>query len=169
MTKVTLDTGVLPAEDLVHASQRFNCEFVVVTVTTRELAGTPYEVHLVPYSAIPETAVWSESRWDHATSVALRTRIPACCCQIKKRDATLSEKQRKNRLRTLIVDSPSIENERSFCAIRPPSLRLPSPDRELPYQSHLPQDDVELVAVTDSMRHQPACIQSFKHETISST
>ena len=67
MTKVTLDTGVLPAEDLVHASQRFNCEFVVVTVTTRELKGTPREVPLVPYSAIPETAVWSESRWDHAT------------------------------------------------------------------------------------------------------
>jgi hypothetical protein len=63
--KVTLDTCVLPAEDLVLASRQFDCEFAVVTVTTREL-DTPYQVHLMPYSTVPETAVWGESRWDEA-------------------------------------------------------------------------------------------------------
>ena len=66
MIRVTLDTGVLPADDLVDASRRFDCEFRIVTVTIREVAGTRYEVFLAPYSTVAETAVWGESRWDEA-------------------------------------------------------------------------------------------------------
>jgi len=63
MMKVTLDTGVLPADDLIEAAEPFGCEFVVVSVTAREVADTPYEVRLNDCGEILETAVWGESYW----------------------------------------------------------------------------------------------------------
>jgi hypothetical protein len=66
MTKVTLDTNVLPADDLIHAAQPFDCEFAVVTVTAREVEGTRYEIHLTLCTTINETAVWGQSSWGKA-------------------------------------------------------------------------------------------------------
>jgi hypothetical protein len=66
MTKVTLDTNVLPADDLIQAARPFECEFAVVTVTAREVEGTPYEIHLAPCTTINETSVWGESKWGEA-------------------------------------------------------------------------------------------------------
>ncbi len=39
---MTLDTNVLPAEDLLEAARNLDCEFAVVSVTGREVEGTPF-------------------------------------------------------------------------------------------------------------------------------
>lgn len=63
--KITLDTNVLPADDLIsHAGA--SCEFSVVNVTAREVEGTSYQVHLKALGVIAETAVLDESRLDEA-------------------------------------------------------------------------------------------------------
>ena len=66
MTKVTLDTGVLPADDLIRAAEPFDCEFAIVTVTRREVEDTPFEVHLRDFVTVRETAVYGEARWGEA-------------------------------------------------------------------------------------------------------
>ena len=66
MIKVTLDTNVLPADDLVEAARELDCDFAVVTVTEREVEGTPFEVHLRPFAVIPESAVYGEARYGAA-------------------------------------------------------------------------------------------------------
>lgn len=66
MMKVTLDTGVLPADDLIRAAEPFGCDFAAVTVTQREVEGTSFEVPLQYCGAVFETAVYGEARWDQA-------------------------------------------------------------------------------------------------------
>lgn len=66
MTRVTLDTGVLPAEDLLQAARHLDCDFAVVSVTERELEGTRFEVHLEPLGKVPETGVYGESHYGRA-------------------------------------------------------------------------------------------------------
>lgn len=61
MLKVTLDTNVFPADDLLELKKTSPVDYKVVTVTGRELEGTKIEVNLKP---IFETGVGDESRWD---------------------------------------------------------------------------------------------------------
>jgi hypothetical protein len=64
MTKVTLDTNVVDNTDLVAVAPRAGCELVVVSVTEREMEGSPYVIHLVPFGQVPEVAVYGEgSLW----------------------------------------------------------------------------------------------------------
>lgn len=55
---VTLDTNVLPADDLIAACEGRSVDFKIVTVTEREIEGTDFQVNLKP---IFETAIWDES------------------------------------------------------------------------------------------------------------
>jgi len=66
MKRVTLDTNMLPADDLLEAAQGRGFQFARVTVTDREVEGTQFQVHLVGLGTVAETAVWDESRWDEA-------------------------------------------------------------------------------------------------------
>lgn len=66
MIKITFDTSVLPADDLILAAQRFDCDFAVVTVTAREVEGTRFEVHLEPCAVVHETGVYGEARYGQA-------------------------------------------------------------------------------------------------------
>ncbi len=66
MIKITLDTNVLPAEDLLAAASEFDCDFAVVSVTEREVDGTPFEVHLQPFGRVHENGVYSEARYGQA-------------------------------------------------------------------------------------------------------
>lgn len=60
--RVTLDTNILPAEALItQAGAGF--EFAVVSVTTRELASSPFAIHLTPLGQIPEVGVFGDSTW----------------------------------------------------------------------------------------------------------
>lgn len=64
LLKVTLDTNVLPADDLMAIAAARGIEVAVVTVTEREVRGTGFQVALKPMAIIPETGVWDESEWD---------------------------------------------------------------------------------------------------------
>lgn len=64
LLKVTLDTNVLPADDLMAIAAARGIDVAVVTVTEREVRGTGFQVALKPMTVIPETGVWDESEWD---------------------------------------------------------------------------------------------------------
>lgn len=64
--KVTLDTNVLPAEDLLAACGDREWDFAVVSVTERELDGTDLLVQLKPLRNIMETGVYGESKYGMA-------------------------------------------------------------------------------------------------------
>ena len=61
--KVTLDTNILPADDLIASVLPGLFEFAIVSVTDREMGGSATQVNI---SNIPETMVWDESRFDEA-------------------------------------------------------------------------------------------------------
>lgn len=64
--KVTVDTNVLPIEDLRALLEPKGFEFLSVTVTDRELEHTSLQNSTQGLGHAPETAVWDESRWDEA-------------------------------------------------------------------------------------------------------
>ena len=66
MTRVTLDTNILPATQLIETARGRDFTFARVTVTDREVEGTPYEVNLEGVGTLLETGVWDESRWGKA-------------------------------------------------------------------------------------------------------
>lgn len=66
MKRVTLDTNVLPPDDILKAAEGLGFEFALVSVSNREVAGTDIEVELKKINTITETAVWGESKWGQA-------------------------------------------------------------------------------------------------------
>jgi len=61
--KVTLDTNVLPADDLIASVLPGLFEFSIVSVTDREMGGLATQANI---SNIPETLVLGESCFDQA-------------------------------------------------------------------------------------------------------
>ncbi len=61
--KVTLDTNILPADDLIASVLPGLFEFAIVSVTDREMGGSATQVNI---SNIPETMVWDESPFDES-------------------------------------------------------------------------------------------------------
>jgi len=61
--KVTLDTNILPADDLIASVLPGLFEFSIVSVTDREMGGSATQVNI---SNIPETLVLGESCLDQA-------------------------------------------------------------------------------------------------------
>lgn len=61
--RVTLDTNLVEADEIVNAGRRRGFEFAVVTVTQREVDNSPYVAYLKNLDTITETAVWGESQW----------------------------------------------------------------------------------------------------------
>jgi len=59
--KVTLDTNILPADDLIASVPSGRFEFSIVSVTDRETKGTKYAATRANISNIPETMVLGES------------------------------------------------------------------------------------------------------------
>ena len=59
--KVTLDTNILPADDLIASVPSGRFEFAIVSVTDRETKGTKYAATRANISNIPETMVLGES------------------------------------------------------------------------------------------------------------
>lgn len=66
MIRVTLDTGILPADDLFEAAAGRPIFFAAVSVTGRETRGTSFDVQLTPLGNVPETGVFGESEWGSA-------------------------------------------------------------------------------------------------------
>ena len=66
MIKVTIDTDVLPADDLYQAAGDLDCDFAVVSVTEREMEGTRFTIHLNNIGSVPETGVYGEARFGQA-------------------------------------------------------------------------------------------------------
>lgn len=68
MAKVTLDTNVFPATELLAFGQNLGDTFAIVSVTQRELDGHPLHASVCRLGApIAELAVWDESPWNDAT------------------------------------------------------------------------------------------------------
>lgn len=65
MRTVTIDTNVMPADDLIGAVPPDEFAFSVVTVTEREL-GDWFERGESGVGRVLETAVWDHSTWDNA-------------------------------------------------------------------------------------------------------
>lgn len=63
MITITLDTDVLPADDLIEAAHGLDCEFAVVSVTRREVDGTSFVVYVEPLGGIHETAVFGQAKF----------------------------------------------------------------------------------------------------------
>lgn len=66
MLRVTLDTDVLPADDVLTAAAGRDIAFAAVSVTVRETRGTSFEIKLSDLTTVPETGVFDESEWDGA-------------------------------------------------------------------------------------------------------
>jgi len=64
--KVTFDTNILPADDLLAACSNHSFDFAVVSVTERELDGTDLLVELKPLGKVIETGVYGESKYRKA-------------------------------------------------------------------------------------------------------
>lgn len=65
MRSVTLDTNLLPADDILAAVTPGEFSFAVVTVTEREL-GEWFGRNKPPVGRLVETMVWDQSSWDNA-------------------------------------------------------------------------------------------------------
>lgn len=72
--KITLDTNVLPANELLACAERLGLDVAVVSVTEREVEGTPFEVELRPLVTVNETGVYGEARYGRAVT-HLRRRL----------------------------------------------------------------------------------------------
>lgn len=64
--KVTFDTNILPADDLLAACSNHPFDFSVVSVTECELNGTDLLVELKPLDKVMETGVYGESKYGKA-------------------------------------------------------------------------------------------------------
>lgn len=65
-TTVTLDTNVSPPETVTALVPAPGFDFVVVSVTDRETAGTSFQVRFNHVGRVAETAVYGESTWGNA-------------------------------------------------------------------------------------------------------
>ena len=61
--KITLDTNILPADDLVDACRVRGWDIAVTSVSRREIEGTSYIVQLMSLGEIMEVAVHGEIRY----------------------------------------------------------------------------------------------------------
>ncbi len=66
LTKVTLDTNVSPPETVISSVPAGQFDFVVVSVTDRETAGTSFQVRFSGVGRVLETAVLDESTYGGA-------------------------------------------------------------------------------------------------------
>jgi len=66
VVSVTLDTNILPVEDLLAAVQPGKFEFSVVSVTDHEVGAAVGLTAPSVVGRVVETAVWDESLWDSA-------------------------------------------------------------------------------------------------------
>ncbi len=66
MKKITLDTNVLPARELLARAECLGLDVAVVSVTEREVEGTPFEVDLRRLGTVNETGVYGEARYGRA-------------------------------------------------------------------------------------------------------
>ncbi len=66
MLRVSLDTDVLPADDLIAAAAGFDVSFAVCSVTQRETEGSSLLAGARSIEAVLEVAVLGESRWGEA-------------------------------------------------------------------------------------------------------
>ena len=63
MPTVTLDTNVLPVDDLRAALEPRGFSFAVVSVSARETRGAWIAASVTPLTSIPENAVWDETEY----------------------------------------------------------------------------------------------------------
>ena len=64
--RVTIDTSVLPAEEVLAVCRGCGFDYAVVSVTEREVEGSSFETQLRAVERLTETAVCGESRWGGA-------------------------------------------------------------------------------------------------------
>ncbi len=72
LVRVTLDTNILPVEDLLAAVPPGNFEFSVASVTDREAGAAAGLTAPSVVGRVVETAVWNESFWDSSCVGRLR-------------------------------------------------------------------------------------------------
>jgi len=66
LMRITFDTNVVDVAEVVDAGRRCGFELAVISVTEREVKGSPFKVHLRELDIVPETAVWGEFSWGNA-------------------------------------------------------------------------------------------------------
>ncbi len=63
---VTLDTNILPAEDIIALCGKLGWAVAIVTVTERESEGCDFQPSLELFEKAVEDGIWDESKWDHS-------------------------------------------------------------------------------------------------------
>lgn len=66
MITVTVDTNILPIEQLYSLVPECKFDFAIVSVTKREIEGTHGLEPAPDMNRLTETAMWDESPWDEA-------------------------------------------------------------------------------------------------------
>jgi hypothetical protein len=64
--RVTFDTNVFPAGELISRARQLGMSVAAVTVTHREAEGCSFEYELRDLETVIETGGWNESRWNQA-------------------------------------------------------------------------------------------------------
>lgn len=63
MKRITLDTNILPAEDILASAEKFDWDVAIVSVTEREIEGSDLQVHLQRIQTVAEAGVYGEARY----------------------------------------------------------------------------------------------------------
>jgi hypothetical protein len=63
LKRITLDTNILPVDDILLAAPEGAFEFAVISVTVQEAAGTGIAVSLKPLGTVPEKIAWGQGAY----------------------------------------------------------------------------------------------------------
>jgi len=66
MKKITIDTSVIPAEEIMTICKNKGYEYTCISVTNRELEGTSFEEKLTDIPSAHEYGVYGEARYGSA-------------------------------------------------------------------------------------------------------
>ena len=63
MKKVTIDTNIIPLQDIEDICRKKGYKISTISVTNREVKNTKYEKDLKNVNKLNETMIWGESPW----------------------------------------------------------------------------------------------------------
>ena len=90
MIRVTVDTDILPIDDLLAAAGGRPISFAVVSVSERETRNTSFHVQVTQLDTVAETAVWGESEWGLAVWAKKPPTIAGRACSLETILAVIS-------------------------------------------------------------------------------
>ena len=66
MKKITIDTNIIPADDIINICKNRGYEYACISVTNREIEGSSLEKDMKVIPSVPEYALFGEARFGRA-------------------------------------------------------------------------------------------------------